>query len=751
MESTDEVSRKRAELRRCPPGRRGRDDALFDLAWVLYEKFKKEHRIDDLNEAITLLRDVLELRPLGNHKRAVPLNSLAVCLSSRYDEQGEIDDLEEAIMRGRAVLELCPPGHPDRGAVLYDLACDLRTRFMQKADMHNLDEAIGLHRAALDLRPPKHPHRPLSLHGLALCLVDRFDNQGVVADFREAETAGRAGLVVRPPGHPDRGTADLDEAIAREQEAVQLLIPENPFYDSFRRSLTSYLQKKIRLQAPTPSFDSPPVASFDITQIVRNVALETLKTAPPRLLHTVTGTLCNRDTQISHFMGSQQYNQLQSSCVTCDPDQGMKLIHTEVLRYFRFVKLSHRWGEAEPSLRDIEGRSIYDMPPKGGLRKLQSFCTVVCEWDYLWAWSDTCCIDKHSSAEVQETIGSMFAWYRQSALTIVYLSDVPDTGSFGNSEWFKRGWTLQELLAPRAILFYTQNWLSYKNLVSSNHKADATVLDELERATGIESQFLTNFSPGMDDARSRLQWASLRRTTRPEDIAYSLFGIFDIHLPILYGESAENALGRLLAEIISQSGDISVLDWTGEASSYHSCFPAQISSYQEPPLPHVPMESSSRLTDQPVMSPAALRTLYRSLSKSPLPRFLSRRLTLPCIAYAVTAVQRRRTNPSAWSYTYRIQASGLKPLEITLPSKLENGALQLVRPWHSKLLGPSAELYTTTEEQLLFTLGRSFNALLLIEVRQNEYKRIASFTPITAQPVDSASILRSAVRIFDIV
>ncbi|KAI6028796.1 hypothetical protein F5J12DRAFT_715069, partial [Pisolithus orientalis] len=239
----------------------------------------------------------------------------------------------------------------------------------------------------------------------------------------------------------------------------------------------------------------------------------------------------------------------------------MKLIRTEVSRHFRFVMLSHRWGEGEPSLRNVDGHPIYGMSSNGGFGKLQAFCLVACERGYLWAWSDTCCIDKDSSAEVQEAIGSMFVWYRRSALTIVYLSDIPDTGSFGSSEWFGRGWTLQELLAPGNILFYTQSWSLYKNLTSSNHKNDATVLEELERVTGIESRSLTDFSPGMDDARSRLQWVSLRRTTRPEDIAYSLFGIFNLHLPILYGESAENALGRLLAKIISQSGDISVLDW----------------------------------------------------------------------------------------------------------------------------------------------------------------------------------------------
>ncbi|KAI6007976.1 hypothetical protein EDC04DRAFT_2582345, partial [Pisolithus marmoratus] len=205
---------------------------------------------------------------------------------------------------------------------------------------------------------------------------------------------------------------------------------------------------------------------------------------------------------------------------------------------------------------------------KRGFWKTPSLLCHRGEQDYLWAWSDTCCIDKDSSAELQEAIGSMFVWYRRSALSITYLTGVSDTNSFLSSEWFER--TLQELLAPERLLFYTQTWSLYMNLRSSNHKTDVAVLEELGRATGIESRFLTNFSPGMDDARSRLQWASSRRTTRPEDIAYSLFGIFDIHLPVLYSESAEIALGRLLAEIISQSGDISVPDWVGEASRFAS-------------------------------------------------------------------------------------------------------------------------------------------------------------------------------------
>ncbi|KAI6157664.1 hypothetical protein BKA82DRAFT_228027 [Pisolithus tinctorius] len=799
------------ELR--PPGHPDRGVSLNNLACNLRRRFQRQATKDDLEEAIELLRETLKLCPSGHSCWSYSLHQLALCLSNRYDNQGVVADLEEALSLRRAALEILPPGHPHRGVVLYNLACVLWRKFQKQADMPrlhranslcrgrsqsladvpsslfelslhlwdrfhkqaaltDLDEAICLTTYALELRLPGHPDYAVSLKHLALfigervqrlahqsksgepvlrsCVVDnlgalanyfrdRSRNQHAIVDLEAAITLYRYVLQFRPTGHPSRPSslhdlaqsladrfrqqpvaADLDEAIALEQEALQLLVPGDPDYDVALRCLTACIQLKISSQVATTPSDDSGVALFDIRQAVRDVAFETLKTMPTRLLHTHTGILCNRDAQVSHFMSSQQYSQLLSSCAACDPAQQMKLIRTNISRYFQYVMFSHRWSTGEPSLRDVEGHPIYGMSTDGGLGKLQAFCLVACERGYLWAWSDTCCIDRDSSAELQEAIGSMFA-----------------------CEWFRRGWTLQELLASRNILFYTQAWSLYKNVTSSNHKADVAVLEELERATGIESRFLTNFSP---------------------DIAYSLFGIFNLHLPVLYGESAENALGRLLSEIISQSGDISVLDWVGEASSFHSCFPAYITSYRMLPLPPpqpIAEEHAAMIhTEQPEQagsSSTTLRMLYRSLANSPPPRFLSHRLILPCIAYRVTAIQRRRVNPSTRNYTYKILASGLRPLEVALPSKLEDatisqGALLLARPWHSRhLLGPFTNVHATTEEQLLFTLGRPFNALLLTKLPQNEYLRIASSNLITAHPIDSASILQSRLKIFDIV
>ncbi|KAI6024599.1 hypothetical protein BKA83DRAFT_4249592, partial [Pisolithus microcarpus] len=678
----------------------------------LRKRFVKQAAMQDLEEAIELLRAALELRPTGHLDRSSSLHELVFCLSRRRDEYRVVGDLEAAVTLGREILELCPQGHPNRASFLHDLA---------------------------------------------QCLADRF---------RQQSTA-----------------ADLDEAIVLEQKALDILVCGGPSYGISLRCLMAYVQMKIKAQVAVMSSDASGITHFDVDLVIRNTAFETLKTMPTRLLHTHTGILCNRDAQVSHFLSSPQYKHLVSLCKTRDRDQQMELIHTVVPRHFQYVTLSHRWGAGEPSLRDIEGRKIYNIPAMGGLGKLQGFCAVACEWGYSWAWSDTCCIDKHSSAEVQETIGSMFAWYRQSALTIVYLSDVPDTGSIGSSEWFRRGWTLQELLAPRTVLFYTRNWSLYKNLTSANHKKDATVLAELARATGIEPQFLYDFSPGKDNPRSRLQWASSRLTTRPEDIAYSLFGIFNVHLPVLYGESAEHALGRLLTEIVSQSGDISVLDWVGEPSPFHSCFPAHITSYQRLPMPpHLNAEERSSAISEglrsfevlslqdvpgsPTVRSVQLRTPdsnvlgevhdIHSPDRVPLVRFFGRLLALPCIPYQVIAIQLKGADPSSPNYMYNIRASGLTPLEIALPVNLEDvtrsqGVLYLVRPWHSKLLGPVAELHAVTDEQLVSTLWTPFNALLLTQLPHNEYKRIASSTLITAHPLDQASVVNSKIRVFNIV
>jgi len=487
-------------------------------------------------------------------------------------------------------------------------------------------------------------------------------------------------------------------------------------------------------------------AGSQFKSLIGDIVLDVLKRFPPRLLHTRTGMLCDRDSQIAQFEKSGEYNQLLSSASAMDALAQVTHIREVVSTYFRYVTLSHSWGKSEPLLRDIHGQDIYDLDLTDGLSKLQSFCLACCQHGYSWAWSYTCCIDNENSAELQEAIGSMFSWYQLSALTIVHLADVSNTGKLSSSVWFKHGWTLQELLVPRTMLFFTQDWSLYRNC-SSNHKEDSAILGELEQATGITSRHLTDFHPGVDDARSRLQWASTRRTTRPEDIAYSLLGVFGLHIPVLSGESAENALGRLLAEVISKSGDTSILDWIGQSSVFHSCFPATITPYQTLPLalPDLTAPPSTRRI-RPLFFLRSARKMHQALSNLPLAKFANFRLILPCIVHRIKAITLTRVDASTATHIHHIQAVGLAPIDIALSKRLENTAKRvpyvLIRLWHPNLLHPTVDTDDDLVHQWLTRLEQPFSALLLMELPHNEYRRVASYCRIIARPTDSTGVLK---------
>ncbi|KAG2361770.1 WD40-repeat-containing domain protein [Suillus spraguei] len=277
--------------------------------------------------------------------------------------------------------------------------------------------------------------------------------------------------------------------------------------------------------------------SPEVEDTIRQAIHAQLENAPLRLINTSTGRLCDRDAQINAFMKSAEHGKLLHSLVMHAPLQ-TELTGEVVAKYFSWVMLSHRWESKEPRLHDVQGRNIYDLDQAGTIVKLQKFCKVARDAGYRWAWSDTCCIDPNNNVELGRSVNSMFIWYHLSALTIVYLSD--------------------EFLAPKIVLFYQADWSLYLDKHSRNHKESVAITQELERSTGINARAL----------------ASTRVTTLQEDIAYSLFGIFGVHLP--------NALGRLLQEIIAHSGDIMALDWVGQSSSFNSCLPADISSYKAP-------------------------------------------------------------------------------------------------------------------------------------------------------------------------
>ncbi|KAG2136852.1 heterokaryon incompatibility protein-domain-containing protein [Suillus cothurnatus] len=519
--------------------------------------------------------------------------------------------------------------------------------------------------------------------------------------------------------------------------------------------------------------------------IIQKLVDVQLHTAPLRLLNTNTGLLCDREAQISAFKMTTEYKQLLLSIMK-HADLPMERIADAVATYFHYVMLSHRWGENEPLLHDIKDNVVYKLKAAGGLVKLQSFCKLARHAGYHWAWVDTCCIDQSNNVELQNSLNSMFSWYRRSALTVVYLSDVPPSsksGALAKSVWNTRGWTVPEFLAPKVIRFCQQDWTPYLDDHSPNHKESVQIMDELEDATGIYERVLVAFQPGMRDARQKLQWVSTRATTIPEDIAYSLFGIFGIHLPILYGENAQNALGRLLQEIVARSGDITPLDWVGQPSEFNSCLPAHISSYAAPPraLPYL-SEDQIQTAVSSLRHTAAVEKaskLHDQLVNMSAPRFANCRLRLPCIVFPVTEVRRSSGPDQEASSTYTVKADGLDDVSITTEENLiqfsrlrpTRRSFLLVRPWDRRLLEqpdfadeenlagcpppddsdevvsdlPGEEEIADSEPnsralRLIVRLGQPFGAFLLAQQQGGEYKRIASDYDITAEVKNVSSV-----------
>ncbi|KAG2089241.1 uncharacterized protein F5147DRAFT_658473 [Suillus discolor] len=516
------------------------------------------------------------------------------------------------------------------------------------------------------------------------------------------------------------------------------------------------------------------IGPSEVEDAIRRAIHTQLENAPLRLINTSTGRLCNRDAQINAFTESTEYKELLHSLVMHAPLQ-REPIKEAVAKYFSWVMLSHRWERNELLLQDIQGRDIYDLDAVGTVVKLQKFCKVARDMGHHWAWSDTCCIDQNNNVEVQQSVNTMFVWYHHSVLTIIYLSDVPPSsksGALANSIWNTRGWTVQEFLAPKIVLFYQADWTPYLDDRSRNHKQSVVIMRELERSTGINARALVDFHPGTRDAREKLRWASNRDTTREEDIAYSLFGIFDVHLPVIYGERRQKALGRLLQEIIAHSGDISALDWVGQSSNFNSCLPAEISSYKALPcmLPSVSEHDMqvlvSRLRNNIVAVKSASK-LYTLLENLSVPRFAHGRLQLPCIAFPLTEVRQSAGGDGDKCFTYEVKADGLQDLQVRTedrlvqfsPARRTRQTFLLVRPWNRYDLGlinfadetqsvqdwpepesPGHNEQTTRELRLIVRLGQPFGGLLLAQQWGGEYKRIASDNNIIAQVRDMTCV-----------
>lgn len=240
----------------------------------------------------------------------------------------------------------------------------------------------------------------------------------------------------------------------------------------------------------------------------------------------------------------------------------MRLLNVDTLKLKEFqgkppeyAVLSHTWGSDEVTFEDM---SFVDWPQKAGWEKILDCCKLCKQQGWEWVWIDTCCIDKSSSAELSEAINSMFTWYQQASICYAYLCDVvPDPMQsraelFKAAKWHTRGWCLQEMLAPRSLIFLDEDW----NEIGSR----SSMSREVEEITGISPLDVAHFRSC--SIAKRMSWASKRQTTRVEDQAYCLLGLFDINMPLLYGEGAK-AFARLQHEIIKSSDDESIFAWRG--------------------------------------------------------------------------------------------------------------------------------------------------------------------------------------------
>ncbi|KAM3420458.1 hypothetical protein BST61_g3728 [Cercospora zeina] len=249
----------------------------------------------------------------------------------------------------------------------------------------------------------------------------------------------------------------------------------------------------------------------------------------------------------------------------------MRLIHTTFIAFCEFegaqipdyAVISHRWASDEISCQIFQDTAVEDRVGSGWAKIIEG-CRMARSRKIRWLWIDTCCIDKRSSAELTESVNAMFKYYQQSRQCFVFLPDVHAVpadsaeleAQLSKSVWFTRGWTLQELLASPIATFYNSNF----RLIGLKAR-DSPFCAIISRITGVGLEYLHDpYLVEQASVAERMRWASLRQTTRVEDVAYCLLGLFGVNMPLLYGEETK-AFMRLQMEIIRKTEDESIYAW----------------------------------------------------------------------------------------------------------------------------------------------------------------------------------------------
>jgi hypothetical protein len=252
-----------------------------------------------------------------------------------------------------------------------------------------------------------------------------------------------------------------------------------------------------------------------------------------------------------------------------------------------YAILSHTWGadDEEVTFENLINGTCKDKP---GYEKIR-LCAEQADLDGLkYSWVDTCCIAKSSSTELEEAINSMYRWYSEAKICYAYLSDM-DSSTGDDSEelletgkddfpkesrWFTRGWTLQELLAPKRIIFFDSNWRKIGEKM--------TCYNAISSITGINEAVLDSSKISNELYSTVMFWASRRKTSRPEDIAYCLMGMFGVHMSMYYGEGEAKAFRRLQLELFKVESCQSLLTWGGLSESYINSQGSQSSIFPSP-------------------------------------------------------------------------------------------------------------------------------------------------------------------------
>lgn len=267
-----------------------------------------------------------------------------------------------------------------------------------------------------------------------------------------------------------------------------------------------------------------------------------------------------------------------------------------------YAILSHTWDQDEVTLQEMQSCRVKLLSflsrnnllkASQGLQKVLEAAKLAASEGYDWIWIDTCCIDKTSSTELSEAINSMYRWYQNSEICYVYLADAtpesrgrkkPRYGkNIRKSRWITRGWTLQELIAPREVSFYLKDW-SFMG-----KKGDEHIMRHLVKQTGIDVGVLSgDIAMHEVSVANRMRWASMRETKRQEDMAYCLMGLFNVNMPLLYGEGGIRSFIRLQNEIIRATDDQTIFAWCAVTGGIDPGRPSGLLAESPAYFQHVP-------------------------------------------------------------------------------------------------------------------------------------------------------------------